>query len=148
MPIWDDLLTEDERKVYEIFRQPKTLGTRPAILVIDVNYAFVGRKPEHIVESVQDYRTSCGERGWEGVANIQRLLAIGREVDAACYSLYVGVIAECCFDRFQISHKVSLLDMHAKYGSVMSLTEGAEYLRTKAQPTPASRRAPESVGVR
>src|SRR2546427_13304818 len=75
MPIWDDLLTEDERKVYEIFRQPKTLGTRPAILVIDVNYAFVGRKPEHIVESVQDYRTSCGERGWEGVANIQKLLA-------------------------------------------------------------------------
>src|ERR1700752_1347911 len=69
MPVWDDLLTEDERKVYEVFRQPKTLGTRPAILVIDVNYAFVGRKPEHIVESVQDYRTSCGARGWEGVAH-------------------------------------------------------------------------------
>ena len=62
MPVWDNLLTEDERKVYEVFRQPKTLGTRPAILVIDVNYAFVGRKPEHIVESVQDYRTSCGAR--------------------------------------------------------------------------------------
>jgi hypothetical protein len=43
-----DLLTEDARKVYEVFRQPKTLGTRPAILVIDVTYAFVGRKPEHI----------------------------------------------------------------------------------------------------
>src|SRR5215813_3963328 len=80
MPVWDNLLTEDERKVYEIFRQPKTMGTRPAILVIDVNYVFVGRKPEHIVESVQDYRTSCGARGWEGVANIQKLLASGCEV--------------------------------------------------------------------
>ena len=80
MPVWDNLLTEDEQKVYEVFRQPKTLGTRPAILVIDVNYAFVGRKPEHIVESVQDYRTSCGERGWEGVANIQKLLTMGRQV--------------------------------------------------------------------
>jgi maleamate amidohydrolase len=80
MPVWDNLLTEDERKVYEVFRQPKSLGTRPAILVIDVNYAFVGRKPEHIVESVQDYRTSCGARGWEGVGNIQKLLASGREV--------------------------------------------------------------------
>jgi len=60
----------------------------------------------------------------------------------------VGVIEECCFDRFEISHKVSLLDMHAKYGTVMSLQEGREYLRTKAQPTPASRRAPEPVGVR
>ena len=241
MPIWDDLLTEDERKVYEVFRQPKPLGIRPAILVIDVNYAFVGRKPEHIVESVQDYRTSCGERGWEGVANIQKLLTLGREagvpviyttgttrarrgapwasrarekasqgvltpaqlqhqhigntiveeigpqpedllitkrgasgffgtslirdlnemdidtvlvtgtttsgcvratvVDAACHSLYVGVIEECCFDRFQISHKVSLLDMHAKYGNVMSLQEAAEYLQTIAQPTPVLHKA-------
>jgi hypothetical protein len=33
-----------------------------------------------MVEAVQDYRTSCGARGWEGVANIQKLLAIGREV--------------------------------------------------------------------
>src|SRR2546426_11034487 len=79
MPVWDNLLTEDEQKVYEVFRQPKTLGTRPAILVIDVNYAFVGRKPELIVESVQDYRTSCGARGWEGGANIQKLLAAGSE---------------------------------------------------------------------
>jgi maleamate amidohydrolase len=242
MPVWDDLLTEDERKVFAVFRQPKTLGSRPAILVIDVNYAFVGRKPEHIVASVQDYRTSCGERGWEGVANIQKLLAIGRQVgvpiiyttgttrsrrgtawadrardtasqgvltpaelahqhlgntiveeigpqpedlvitkrgasgffgtslvrdlnemdidtvlvtgtttsgcvratvvDGACYSFYVGVVEECCFDRFQISHKVSLMDMHAKYGMVMSLHETTEYLQTQAQPTPTVHRAP------
>ena len=58
MPVWDGLLTEDEQKVYEVFRQPKTLGIRLAMLVIDVYYAFVGRKPEHIVEAVQDYRTS------------------------------------------------------------------------------------------
>src|ERR1044071_228495 len=61
-------------------------------------------------------------------------------VDAACYSLYVGVVGECCFDRFEISHKVSLLDMHAKYGTVTSLQEVTEYLRTQAQPTPVFRR--------
>ena len=26
MSVWDDLLTEEERKVYEVFRQPKALG--------------------------------------------------------------------------------------------------------------------------
>ena len=248
MDKWNDLLTAEEQQVYEVFRQPKTLGTRPAILVIDVNYAFVGRRPEHIVEAVQDYRTSCGARGWEGVANIQQLLSIGRQlgvpiiyttgtsrarrgtswasrarqqesqglltaeelehqrlgntiveaiapqpadiviakrgasgffgtslmrdlneldidtvlvtgtttsgcvratvVDAACYSLYVGIVEECCFDRFQISHRVSLLDMHAKYGLVMALTEATEYLRTTVRPTPVFHRAPEPVGVR
>jgi len=53
-------------------------------------------------------------------------------VDAACYSFYVGVVEECCFDRFQISHQVSLLDMHAKYGNVISLSEAAVYLQTRA----------------
>jgi nicotinamidase-related amidase len=56
-------------------------------------------------------------------------------VDAACYSFYVGVVEECCFDRFEISHKVSLLDMHAKYGTVMSFNETTAYLRTQAQRT-------------
>jgi hypothetical protein len=42
MDKWNDLLTAEEQQVYEVFRQPKTLGLRPAILVIDVNYAFVG----------------------------------------------------------------------------------------------------------
>ena len=64
-------------------------------------------------------------------------------VDAACYSFYVGVVEECCFDRFEISHRVSLLDMHAKYGTVMSLDETTTYLRTQAQPTPVRHRVPE-----
>ena len=66
-------------------------------------------------------------------------------VDAACYSFYVGVVEECCFDRFQISHRVSLLDMHAKYGTVMSLQEVTAYLQTKGQPSPALHRMPEPV---
>src|SRR5262249_44180799 len=39
---------------------------------------FVGLKPENIVDSVKDYRTSCGERGWRGVANIAALLNTAR----------------------------------------------------------------------
>ena len=69
-------------------------------------------------------------------------------VDAACYSLYVGIVEECCFDRFQIRHRVSLLDMHAKYGLVMALTEATEYLRTTVRPTPVFHTTPEPVGVR
>src|SRR5207237_10514120 len=37
-------------------------------------------------------------------------------VDAACYRLYVGVVEACCFERFEISPRVSLGDMHANYG--------------------------------
>jgi len=69
-------------------------------------------------------------------------------VDAACYSLYVGIAEECYLDRFQISHRVSLLDMHAKYGLVMALAEAAEYLCTTVRPTPVFHTTPEPVGVR
>jgi nicotinamidase-related amidase len=51
-------------------------------------------------------------------------------VDAACHNYYVGIVEDCCFDRFDISHRVSLMDMHAKYGQVISLTAAQEYLRT------------------
>jgi len=227
--IWDGLLTSEEQEVFNAFMRPKPLGRRPALLVVDVNYAFVGLKPENIVDSVKDYRTSCGERGWRGVGNIQILLEPARDagvpiiyttglnptrrgahwanrarspesrsvlsrdeldhqrignrivdeiapqpgdiviekrgasaffgtplvshlneldidtlivtgtttsgcvrasvVDAASNNYYVGVVEECCFDRFDISHRVSLMDMHAKYGQVISLSAAQEYLR-------------------
>jgi hypothetical protein len=56
----------------------------------------------------------------------------------------VGVVEECCFDRFQISHRVSLLDMHAKYGIVMSLQEVTAYLQSKTPSVPALHSTPES----
>lgn len=228
--IWDGLLTPDEQDVFNTFTRLKPLGKRPAVLVVDVNYAFVGLKPEAIVDSVKDYRTSCGERGWRGVANIRLLLEVARRcgipimyttginatrrgahwanrargdeslglllpderehqrignhivddiapmpgdvvvekrgasgffgtplvsylneldvdtvivtgtttsgcvrasvVDAACHNYFVGIVEDCCFDRFDISHRVSLMDMHAKYGQVMSLAAAQEYLRS------------------
>jgi maleamate amidohydrolase len=240
MPIWDGLLTSEEQEVFNAFTRPKPLGRRPAVLVVDVNYAFVGLKPENIVDSVKDYRTSCGERGWRGVANISRLLEVARQagvpviyttglnptrrgahwakrardeetlsllkpdelehqrignqivdeiaprpgdtviqkrgpsgffgtplvsylneldidtlivtgtttsgcvrasvVDAAAYNYYVGVVEECCFDRFEVSHRVSLMDMHAKYGQVLSLARAQEYVRNAE-----SALAPEKV---
>jgi maleamate amidohydrolase len=67
-------------------------------------------------------------------------LLTSEEVDAAAYNYYVGVVEECCFDRFDISHRVSLMDMHAKYGQVIGLPQAQAYLRS-AEPTLASARA-------
>jgi len=49
-------------------------------------------------------------------------------VDAATYGFNVGVIEECTFDRGDVSHKVNLFDMNAKYASVISSTEAEDYL--------------------
>lgn len=51
-------------------------------------------------------------------------------VDAFSYNFYVGVVQECCFDRGQVSHKINLFDMNAKYADVVTVEEVKKYLET------------------
>jgi maleamate amidohydrolase len=54
------------------------VGFAPALLVVDVNYNFVGEEPEAILDSIRTFRNSCGQAGWDAVHAIRRLLAAGR----------------------------------------------------------------------
>ncbi len=60
MAIWDDILTPRDHEVFALSGYGKRagFGQRPAILVIDVNYNFVGDKSEPILESVKRFRNS------------------------------------------------------------------------------------------
>src|SRR3990167_5747097 len=73
-PIWNKFLTERDKQVFA----KGGFGTRPDVLVIDVNYNFCGDRPEPILESIKRWHTSCGEDAWEGVKAIARLLAAAR----------------------------------------------------------------------
>jgi maleamate amidohydrolase len=81
MPIWDDVISETERKIYETGGWGKRMGfgQRPAVVVVDVNYDFVGDKPEPILESIKRWRYSCGDVGWRGVTAIRQLLQAARQ---------------------------------------------------------------------
>lgn len=81
MAIWDDVLTERDRQVFAKSGYGKRagFGHRPAVLVIDMNYNFVGDHPEPILKSVERFRNSCGEEGWQGVYRIRELLGAGRQ---------------------------------------------------------------------
>jgi maleamate amidohydrolase len=50
-------------------------------------------------------------------------------VDACVGGYRVGVVGDCCFDRFEASHWVSLFDMNQKYADVIPADEAEEYLR-------------------
>ena len=49
-------------------------GKRPALLIIDVNWAFCGDKPEPILNSIKRWRNSCGEEAWTALPYIKSLL--------------------------------------------------------------------------
>lgn len=48
--------------------------------------------------------------------------------DAFSYNFAVTVVEECTFDRGEVSHKVNLFDLNAKYADVRSLADVLPYL--------------------
>ncbi len=220
MRSWEKAIPEADLEVHAAagYGKPLGLGTRPAVLVIDVNYKFLGRRPEPILRSVALWPKSSGERGWAALPHLRRFLALSRAahlpvfyttgqadrvrgpqfrksrqdgealpqaddlaivgeiapapddvvlakagpsaffgttllphlvergvdtllvagcttsgcvrastVDAATYGFRVGIVEECVFDRFEISHNVALFDLNAKYADVMTLRDVERY---------------------
>ena len=75
-PIWNRFLTERDKAVFAAggFGARAGFGKRPALLVIDVNWAFCGERPEPILESIKRWRTSCGEDAWVALPYIKQLI--------------------------------------------------------------------------
>jgi maleamate amidohydrolase len=79
--VWDRFITAKDRAVYEAsgYGARTGFGARPAVIVVDVNYAFTGDRDMPILESVKTWRNSCGEAGWAAIPPTQRLLAAARK---------------------------------------------------------------------
>ena len=78
--VWDKFLTERDKAVFAAggFGARAGFGKRPALLVIDVNWAFCGERPEPILESIKRWRTSCGEESWVALGYIKSLIEAAR----------------------------------------------------------------------
>jgi maleamate amidohydrolase len=79
-PIWNRFLTERDKAVFAAggFGARAGFGKRPALLIIDVNWAFCGERPEPILESITRWRTSCGEEAWVALEHIKALIDAAR----------------------------------------------------------------------
>jgi maleamate amidohydrolase len=80
-PIWNQFLTERDKAVFAAsgYGARGSFGKRPALLIIDVNWAFCGDKPEPILQSIKRWRNSCGEDAWSALPYIRSLIDICHE---------------------------------------------------------------------
>lgn len=78
--VWEPFLTDRDREVAAVsgYGGDGGFGERPAVLVIDVTTAFCGEIPAPILESVKQWRNSCGEEAWDAIGVIERLLPQAR----------------------------------------------------------------------
>ena len=81
MTVWDDVIPKEDREVYEKagYGERQGFGKRPAVLIVDITYNFVGDKPEPILKSIERFHNSCGEWGWKRIENVKRLIEAARK---------------------------------------------------------------------
>ena len=74
MAIWEQFLTEDDKKVLAIRkkRAKMGLGANPALLVIDMQVTACGYdKP--IYEQLEEYPGACGPHAWRSIRVLSAL---------------------------------------------------------------------------
>jgi maleamate amidohydrolase len=100
--IWEDLLSQQDKAVIRkagydqkgaASWESRGLGTRPVVLVIDMQRITVGRNVP-ILEAVEDYRTAIGTVAWQAIDQIVPVLDAAREVDVPV--TYTRVIPRGC----------------------------------------------------
>ena len=115
MKPWDGIISEDEQKAYRAagFGRKTGLGSKPALLIIDVQYRTVGTTPAPFWESIKEFPTSCGQVGWDAVEKISALLSTFRERQWPV--LYPHVAPKETFDSGRLSDKVpAIMSVPAK----------------------------------
>ncbi len=76
---WEDSLSDEEREVIALgkYGQTRGLGARPAVLVIDCQHNYIGADAP-ITEQQKDWPAGGGQRAWEAVRTIERVLPAAR----------------------------------------------------------------------
>lgn len=80
-PVWNRFLTPRDREMWAIsgYGARAGFGTRPALIVVDVNYNFTGDRSEPILDSIKRWRNSCGEDAWKAVPVIRSLIGAAHD---------------------------------------------------------------------
>lgn len=77
---WESMLNAADRALVEGYGYGNCQGVaqRPAVIVVDATYTFVGDTPEPVTEAIKKRRNACGQQAWDAVAVLQRLLPAAR----------------------------------------------------------------------
>jgi maleamate amidohydrolase len=94
-------LPKEDREVYSHagYGGGVVFGKKPAVVIVDVTYAFVGDRPEPILKSIERFPNSCGEIGWASVFKIRELLEYVRSLRPSPPVIYTAGTSETDDER-------------------------------------------------
>ena len=81
MKDWMKLIPEAELATYKSagFLTDMKLGANPALIVVDVTYAFTGYEGQTLEESIASFGSACGPVSWEAMPKIAQLIGMFRD---------------------------------------------------------------------
>ena len=77
---WKDIVPPEVTKIYEPYRRELRIGSRPALLAIDL-YDLVYRGGPHPPHELLDYPNTCGKYAWEAIEPTKTLFAAARAAE-------------------------------------------------------------------
>jgi maleamate amidohydrolase len=95
-PVWDRFLTDRDKRVYEGagLGAMSGFGRKPALVIVDITYAFTGDERRPLEEAILEYPTSCGEQAWDSIEYNQRLLGAARRAGIPIFYTRPGYRAD------------------------------------------------------
>lgn len=102
---WDSLITDADRAAYAKsgFGGRAGIGQRPALLIIDMQYRTMGTRRAPMLESMDEFKTSCGEVAWAAAERVKPVLDLFREKGWPV--LYPHVAPKAANDKGRLASK-------------------------------------------
>jgi len=96
---WQDVYSNDVLELYKPYRRQVYVGSRPALLLIDLYQLAYAGGPNPISEVSKTFPSSCGIAAWDALPPTQRLIAAARRAQlpifytTGCVPTYKGAMA-------------------------------------------------------
>lgn len=75
---WKDAVSDEILEIYKHYRRETYVGSRPAVLAIDLYDLVFEGGPRPVHEVIKKFPSSCGIHAYDAVKPIQELLALAR----------------------------------------------------------------------
>jgi len=76
--VWDDVIGAEERLMAQHYVGRRTVGSRPALLCIDLYAQVFGDRRERLERAIERFPASCGPTAWDAKDPIGRVLDAAR----------------------------------------------------------------------
>ena len=80
MRAWERFFSKTEREIYRAggYGKRAAFGAHPALLLVDITYAFTGSRPMPIKTAIKEFPSSCGVQAWKALPFVKQLLEQSR----------------------------------------------------------------------